>query len=141
MVTQDEIGAMTGLGERERLTQDRVIALFQERIGWRYLGDWSARANSNIEDVLLATNLKARGYSEAQVSAAVERIRQEGSRNRSTSLSTRIWSRSIPTSMMSDEIGDILKLIQDDQQEFTARNLRGYSGLITMTPVAGPPTP
>jgi hypothetical protein len=61
MVTQDEIGAMTGLGERERLTQDRVIALFQESIGWRYLGDWSARANSNIEDVLLATNLKARG--------------------------------------------------------------------------------
>lgn len=141
MVTQDEIGARTGLGERERLTQDRVIALFQESIGWRYLGDWSERAKSNIEDVLLATNLKARGYSEAQVSAAVERIRQEGSRNRSTSLSTRIWSRSLATSMMSDEIGDILKLIQDDQQEFTARNLRGYSGLITMTPVAGPPTP
>ena len=49
--------------------------------------------------------------------------------------------RWLATSMMSDEIGDILKLIQDDQQEFTARNLRGYSGLITMTPVAGPPTP
>lgn len=134
MVTQDEIGAMTGLGERERLTQDRVIALFQERIGWRYLGDWSERANSNIEDVLLATNLKARGYSEAQVSAAVERIRQEGSRNRSTSLSTRIWSRSLATSMMSDEIGDILKLIQDDQLQFAAQGLRDMSDQFVTRP-------
>ena len=32
--------------------------------------------------------------------------------------------RWLATSMMSDEIGDILKLIQDDQQEFAARNLR-----------------
>jgi hypothetical protein len=47
--------------------------------------------------------------------------------------------RWLATSMMSDEIGDILKLIQDDQQEFTARNLRDLSPLITMTPVAGPP--
>jgi hypothetical protein len=39
--------------------------------------------------------------------------------------------RWLATSMMSDEIGDTLKLIQDDQQEFTARNLRDYSGLIT----------
>jgi hypothetical protein len=48
--------------------------------------------------------------------------------------------RWLATSMMSDEIGDVLRMIQVDQQEFTARNLRDYSGLITMTPVAGPPT-
>jgi hypothetical protein len=48
--------------------------------------------------------------------------------------------RWLATSMMSDEIGDMLRMIQVDQQEFTARNLRDYSGLITMTPVAGPPT-
>ena len=48
--------------------------------------------------------------------------------------------RWVATTMMGDELGDILKMIQVDQQEFTARNLRDYSGLITMTPVAGPPT-
>jgi hypothetical protein len=48
--------------------------------------------------------------------------------------------RFLATSMMSDEVGDVLRMIQVDQQEFTARNLRDYSGLITMTPVAGPPT-
>jgi hypothetical protein len=48
--------------------------------------------------------------------------------------------RWLATSMMGDEIGDILKMVQADQLEFTARNLRDHSGLITMTPVAGPPT-
>jgi type I restriction enzyme R subunit len=54
MAAQREIGAMSGIGEPERTTQDRVIALFQKRLGWRYLGDWSERANSSIEDGLLS---------------------------------------------------------------------------------------
>ena len=65
------------IGEPERTTQDRVIALFQKRLGWRYLGDWSERANSNIEDALLSANLKARGYDDAQILAAIERLRRE----------------------------------------------------------------
>ena len=73
------------IGEPERKTQDRVVELFQKRLGWRYLGDWSERANSNIEDTLLSANLKARGYDEAQVAAAVERLRREAN-NHSRSL-------------------------------------------------------
>ena len=65
------------IGEPERTTQDRVIALFQKRLGWRYLGDWSERANSNIEDALLSANPKARGYDDAQILAAIERLRRE----------------------------------------------------------------
>lgn len=76
---------MSGIGEPERTTQDRVIALFQKRLGWRYLGDWSERANSNIEDPLLAANLRARGFNEAQITAAVERLRREAN-NHSRSL-------------------------------------------------------
>lgn len=30
---------MSGLGF-ERTTQDRVLKLFQEQLGYRYLGDW-----------------------------------------------------------------------------------------------------
>lgn len=65
------------IGEPERATQNRVIALFQKRLGWRYLGDWSERANTNIEDALLAANLKSRGYSEAQIAVAYESLRRE----------------------------------------------------------------
>ena len=73
------------IGEPERTTQDRVIALFEKPLGWRYLGDWSERANSNIEDALLTANLMARGYSDAQITAAIERLRREAT-NHSRSL-------------------------------------------------------
>lgn len=68
---------MSGIGEPERTTQDRVIALFRDRLGWRYLGDWSERVNSNIEADLFAANLTARGYTGAQIAAALERLRRE----------------------------------------------------------------
>lgn len=48
--------------------------------------------------------------------------------------------RWLASSMMSEEIADVLRMIQADQFEFATRNLRDRSGLITMTPVAGPPT-
>ncbi len=44
---------MTDIGKPERATQNRVIALFRDELGYRYLGDWSDRAsNSNIEEGL-----------------------------------------------------------------------------------------
>jgi type I restriction enzyme R subunit len=46
---------MTNVGQPERATQNRVIALFRDELGYRYLGDWTVRRdNSNIEQDLLA---------------------------------------------------------------------------------------
>ena len=49
---------MSDIGKPERVTQDRVIALFKNELGYRYLGDWTDRTgNSNIEDGLLTAFL------------------------------------------------------------------------------------
>jgi type I restriction enzyme R subunit len=66
------------VGQAERVTQNRVIALFREELSYRYLGDWSDRdGNSNIEEDLLTAHLIKAGYSAAQISAAIYKLRTE----------------------------------------------------------------
>ncbi|HBL28872.1 MAG TPA: restriction endonuclease subunit R [Acidobacteria bacterium] len=66
------------VGQPERATQSRVIALFCEELGYRYLGDWTDRAaNSNVEEELLSAWLSKNGYRPEQISAALHRLRVE----------------------------------------------------------------
>jgi len=61
----------------ERHTQDRVVALFVNTLGYRYLGNWQDRpGNRCTEEALLTDNLKARGYSPAQIAAALLELRK-----------------------------------------------------------------
>ena len=67
---------MNPIGQPERATQNRVIALFREELGYRYLGDWTDRpGNSNIEEALLHPWLTQRGYLPAQISIALHKLR------------------------------------------------------------------
>ncbi|HAT1172210.1 TPA: HsdR family type I site-specific deoxyribonuclease [Corynebacterium striatum] len=65
---------MSSVGQRERLTQDRVVDLLSEQLGYDYLGDWKDRVNSNVEEELLRQNLAARGYDEDLVRRAVQQF-------------------------------------------------------------------
>jgi len=63
---------MTFIGQPERATQNRVIRLFRDELGYRYLGDWTDRfGNSNIEEGLLTDWLTRRGCAPAQISRAL----------------------------------------------------------------------
>ncbi|MBA4382722.1 MAG: restriction endonuclease subunit R [Sideroxydans sp.] len=75
---------MSEIGKAERDTQKRVIALFRDELDYGYLGNWTDRDNSNVEEEYLAANLKRRGYSAAHISRALDRLRTEaGNPNRS----------------------------------------------------------
>ena len=69
---------MSSVGQPERVTQDRVIALFRDQLDYSYVGDWTDRdGNSNIEDGRLSAWLVECGYTPAQISAALHRLHTE----------------------------------------------------------------
>lgn len=69
---------MNTVSKPERATQDRVIELFTQQLGYRHLGDWSEReANHCIEESLLTAHLVRQGYSPAHISAALHRLRSD----------------------------------------------------------------
>jgi predicted metal-dependent hydrolase len=69
---------MTTIGQPERATQNRVIALFRDELGYRYLGDKTDTSNhSNIEEGLLTAYLTQNDYTPAQISSALYKLRVE----------------------------------------------------------------
>ncbi len=72
------------IGRPERETQDRVIALFRKELYYRYLGDWTDRENSNIEEGLLTDWLTKSGYSTAQINRALDILRREANNHNRT---------------------------------------------------------
>jgi len=66
------------LGKTERKTQDRVIALLRDELGYRFLGRWDERGNNRcVEDDLLRPWLAARGHTEAQIARALDLLHRE----------------------------------------------------------------
>lgn len=71
---------MNAIGKPERATQRRVIELFRDELGYRYLGDWTDRdKNSNVEEGLLSDYLSRAGFGAAQISAAIRKLQVEAS--------------------------------------------------------------
>jgi type I restriction enzyme R subunit len=68
---------MSSINKAERETQQRVIKLFTERLGYRYLGDKTDTDNSCIEEGVLTAWLKKRGIDQQQINRAAEKLKRE----------------------------------------------------------------
>ena len=79
------MNALGTIGQPERATQNRVIALFRDELGYRYLGDWTDRiGNSNVEEKSLSAWLTRRGYTQAQIAVVLHRLRTEADNHNRT---------------------------------------------------------
>ncbi|MCB9555212.1 MAG: HsdR family type I site-specific deoxyribonuclease [Deltaproteobacteria bacterium] len=85
---------MSKVGKKERVTQNRVIRLFDRNaelppcegddpipdtdLGYTYLGNWEEReSNDNIEEALLSDYLEKSGYTQEQITKAIYHLRTE----------------------------------------------------------------
>src|SRR5213078_2241749 len=69
--------ATTEVGQLERTSQNRVVALFRDRLGYEYLGNWEEReGNSNIEEEYLRAFLTRSGYSKRLISGAIADLKR-----------------------------------------------------------------
>lgn len=71
---------MNGIGKPELVTQGRVVALFRDELGYRYLGNWKDRTNSNVEDGILAAFLERAGHTPDQINRALYLLLAEADR-------------------------------------------------------------
>lgn len=59
----------------ERATQNRIVKLFCEQLGYRYLGNLEDKPdNSNIEVPQLTRYLSAKGYDQSQINKALDKL-------------------------------------------------------------------
>jgi type I restriction enzyme R subunit len=62
-------------GQKERKTQQRVVKLFRDSLGYTYFGNWEERlGNRNIEPEHLRTWLKRQGHSDSVINKALYEI-------------------------------------------------------------------
>jgi type I restriction enzyme R subunit len=65
------------VGQLERKTQDRVVGLFRDRLGYDYLGNWEEReGNANIEEEYLRPFLARSGYNSKLIDKAITELKR-----------------------------------------------------------------
>ena len=80
---------MNTVGEKESHSQARVVAFFQEALGYVYLGNWrdSNHQNRNIAPELLAEWMKDRGYDSTIATKVLREVEQAAALGGSKTLS------------------------------------------------------
>ena len=69
--------AQTEVGQLERATQNRVVKLFREKLGYEYFGNWEEKAdNAFVEERILREWLAGQGYNETLQSRAIDKLQR-----------------------------------------------------------------
>jgi type I restriction enzyme, R subunit len=114
---------MSTVSQPERATQNRVITLFRDELGYRYLGDWADRdGNSNIEESLLSAWLTRRGHAQAQCSAALHKLRTDAGNHNHTLYGNNkavysLLRYGVPVKIEAGKVTETVRLIDWDQPD------------------------
>jgi type I restriction enzyme R subunit len=115
-------GTVMKIGQPERVTQNRIVSLFRDELGYRNLGDRSEWNNSNIEEGLLGPWLEKNGYTKKQIGMALYRLRTEAD-NHSRSLYSNnqavynLMRYGVPVKTEADECTESVQLINWHEPE------------------------
>src|SRR5438105_5326820 len=114
---------MSKIGKPERETQNRLIKLFSDELGYRFLGFWGDRPNNtNIEEDHLTLYLTRAGYSPEQISRAIYLLRTEADNpNRSLYENNKavysLLRYGVPVKIEAGKVTETAKLINWGQPE------------------------
>lgn len=92
---------MSKVGQIERITQNRVVALFQQQLNYRYLGNLEKEENSNLDEALLAAHLTKQGYSSSLISKALFEFKKKLSPSTATTIYIKPTKMYIPLFAMA----------------------------------------
>ncbi len=98
------------IGQPERVTQNRVIALFRDELGYDYLGDWTDRSGNSKSEILA-------------VPIYIPRVRgewEQGLRNNGTGLRGRRRYQ-LAVSIVAHRLFDFLARIHDERSVLSDR--------------------
>ena len=123
------------VSQSERATQNRVITLFQNELGYHYLGDWTDRAgNSNIEEGLLTAWLARHGCKQGQISRAIYVLRTEADNlNRSLYANNQAVYKLLRYGVpVKEEAGKVTETVHLVDWEHPARNSFAIAEEVTL---------
>ena len=114
---------MNPIGQSERTTQNRIVSLFRDELGYRYLGDWCDRGgNSNIEKKLLSNWLTRCGHSPAQIAVALHKLRTEADNHNRTLYGNnqavyKLLRYGVPVKIEAGQVTETVQLINWQEPE------------------------
>lgn len=111
------------IGKPERATQDRIISLFHDELGYSYLGNWIDRdGNSNIEEELLAAYLTKNSYTPIQIGVALHLLKNAANRHNQSLYSNNqavysLLRYGVPVKTEAGKVTDSVQLINWQEPE------------------------